>query len=174
MDGRQKLVKFQINHVSYGVDLNLVKEILVAWTIIPVSTLQEDVSGVIFLRGEDIPVINMRHLFGMAEPEIHHTGQRIIIIGMMNAVWKSFGFLVDSVCHVIEVKVKDLEALNISDTETCPPFVKGKVTGRILIDGDEKNGDEGVPSSVVWLDSDRIIESTMKGSRHLEPQIPYL
>lgn len=175
MTGKQRLVEFQIDNVSYGVDIDLVKEILMTWTIIPVSTFRKEVSGVIFLRGDDIPIINIRHLLDGPNPDAPHTGQRIIIIGIMNAMWRSFGLLVDSVCNVIEVMDQVPEKMSSSDPEAFHPYIKRLVTGRILVDGvGIDTCDEVIHPSVIWLNSDKLIDTIMKGCIHLEPKVPYI
>ncbi len=173
MTGKQRLVEFRIDNVSYGIDIDLVKEILMTWTMSPVSTFKKEISGVICLRGDDIPVINIRHLLDDPDPDAPRSGQRIIIISTMNTMWKSFGLLVDSVSNVIEVLDQDPEEMNSSDPETFQPYVKKHVTGRILVDGVcIDTDDEDIHPSAIWLNSDKLIDLIMKGCIHLEPKYP--
>lgn len=173
MTEKQQFVEFQIDEKSYGIDIDLVKEILMSWTIIPVSTFMNEVSGVIFLRGDDIPVINIRRLLNITETEEENPARSIIIVGTKDALGRSYGLMVDSVCNIFEVEEK-INNLNESNIGTGFPYIIKSISGKILSAEDlNKTECENQPSSILWLDSDKLIQYAMKESTILDPKIPY-
>ncbi len=170
---KQQLVEFQIDKDHYGIDIDLVKEILMTWTVIPVSTLTKEVSGVIFLRGDDIPVINIRHLLNITPAHEDQPARSLVIVGMKNAMGKSFGFLVDSVCNICEVDSEDVLKIQHPNRTMEVQFVKNCVSGRIVGESDTKTSINSESMSLIWLDSDELIYSAMKDCNTLDPKIPY-
>ena len=170
---KQQLVEFQIDKDHYGIDIDLVKEILMTWTVIPVSTLTKEVSGVIFLRGDDIPVINIRHLLNITPAHEDQPARSLVIVGMKNAMGKSFGFLVDSVCNICEIDREDLQKKQHQNSSMEVKFVKNCVNGRIIGESDTKDSVDSDNMSLIWLDSDELIHSAMNECYTLDPKIPY-
>jgi purine-binding chemotaxis protein CheW len=93
-------VCFMLAGGEYGVDISLVGEIIkptMEPTPVPQSPLF--VEGVIDLRGEIIPIIDLKKRFGLKATE-DKLPTRILVIKMEDII---VGFLVDSVTEVIRV-----------------------------------------------------------------------
>lgn len=62
-----KPVVFRLGNEEYGVDINIVRGIENLLPIVPMHNINENIKGIINLRGSVIPVYSLRKKFGMAE-----------------------------------------------------------------------------------------------------------
>ena len=95
-----QLVGFVIGKELFGVDILMVQEIIRETPITPIPNSPDFIEGVINLRGNIIPVIDLRkrlNLREMAAP----AGQTWIMI--LNVNGRITGFIVDSVTQVLKV-----------------------------------------------------------------------
>jgi purine-binding chemotaxis protein CheW len=105
MDETQQ-VCFMLAGGEYGVDISLVKEIIKP-TVEPTPVPQSPffVEGVIDLRGDIIPIIDLKKRFGIQASE-DKPPTRILVINMSDII---AGFLVDSVTEVIRVSKNTIQ-----------------------------------------------------------------
>jgi purine-binding chemotaxis protein CheW len=95
------IVRFKIENTSYGFDVSRVLEILRYEPITRVPNVADQFQGVINLRGQIIPIINLRKRFSM--PNISKTkATRILIITYGN---ETVGIIVDRVQEVVNVLI---------------------------------------------------------------------
>lgn len=95
-----QLVGFVIGQELFGVDILMVQEIIRETPITPIPNSPDFIEGVINLRGNIIPVIDLRrrlNLRKVAGP----AGQTWIMI--LNVNGRVTGFIVDSVTQVLKV-----------------------------------------------------------------------
>jgi purine-binding chemotaxis protein CheW len=143
--GETQQVCFILAGGEYGVDISLVKEILKP-TMEPTPVPQSPpfVEGVIDLRGEIIPIINLKKRFGIKLAG-DKPPTRILVIQLSDII---AGFLVDSVTEVLRV--------NRSHIQDAP----GRVVGidREYIWGVTKRDPEHTESRLIMLlDIERIL-----------------
>ena len=131
VDELLQLVGFNLGDEEFGVDILKVQEINRMIDITKVPQSPDYVEGVINLRGEIIPVIDLRKRFGLPkkDPDRH---TRIIVAEVGES---TLGFVVDAVSEVIRIKSNTVEP--------PPPIVKGqhaeyiqgvgKLDGRLLM-----------------------------------------
>jgi purine-binding chemotaxis protein CheW len=139
--GLIQLVTFSIGEEEFGVDILRVQEIIRMMDITKVPKAPDFVEGVINLRGNVIPIIDLRKRFGMeARERDKHT--RTIVIEINNMI---VGFIVDAVSEVLRIP---------SDTvEPPPPVVAGLESE--YISGVGKLEDR----LLILLDLDRLLSS---------------
>jgi purine-binding chemotaxis protein CheW len=142
--GAGKYLTFVLGKEEFGIEILKVREIFGYMTITAVPQMPDYVKGVINLRGQVIPVINLRSRFGMEDKEI--TEQTCIIVVDIHQSSRSFhaGLVVD---HVQEVM--NIEKNNIDD---APQFGAGVNTDFLL--GIGKTGS----TIKLLLDIDRVLE----------------
>lgn len=102
----QMFVTFNIGNEIYGIDVNMVREII---GVVPISVFPNSpdyLKGVINLRGSVVPVIDVRVKFRLEAREYDST----TVILILDIKDTSVGFIVDSVSDVI-----DIVADNIND-----------------------------------------------------------
>ena len=102
-----QLVGFTIGKELFGVDILMVQEIIRAAPITPVPNSPEFVEGVINLRGNILPVIDLRKRLNLLTGAIDLEDTWILILDIQNKVT---GFIVDSVTEVIKIQESTIEA----------------------------------------------------------------
>ncbi len=107
MDARQserdeeilQLVTFHVGDEEFGVNILDVREINRMMEVTRVPHAPPFVEGVINLRGQVIPVVDLRKRFGL-EPQQRDRNTRIVVVELGEKV---VGFTVDSVSEVLRV-----------------------------------------------------------------------
>jgi len=91
-----ELVVFRLGPESYGLRLHEVREIIMVGQITPVPRAPQFVDGVLNLRGEVMPVVDLRTRFGL--PRVEATTISRILITSIGGVFT--GLVVDAVDEV--------------------------------------------------------------------------
>ena len=76
--GEQQLVLFQLEGEDYGVDIYNVQRLIQIPEITPVPRAPDFVAGVIEVRGDIIPVINLKTRFGFEKTDVEKSGRIFI------------------------------------------------------------------------------------------------
>lgn len=117
-----QVVTFSLAGEEFGVPILEVREIIRMTPITPVPRAPEFVEGVINLRGQIIPVVDLRKRFGITAAEVGaHT--RIIVIEVNDNV---LGLIVDAVDEVLRIP---------ADTIAPPPALVAGGIGSEYIRG---------------------------------------
>ncbi|MCX7842615.1 MAG: chemotaxis protein CheW [Clostridia bacterium] len=135
MDGMVKnearqFVVFKIGKEEYGVDIKKITTIERMMQIARVPKTPEYIKGVINLRGEIIPIMDMRLRFNL--PQFEETEDtRIIIIKIEDM---SVGIIVDAVAEVLELTDDAIENIANFSIDMSADYILGvgKVNGRII------------------------------------------
>ena len=107
-NGSKQVVLFSLNGVLYGADVNQVREVREVRDITPVPYAPIYVEGVTNLRGEVIPVINLRKRFGIEEVKEGEEKNKIMIV-VQGKDKKVVGVVVDSVMEVAAIPQDNIE-----------------------------------------------------------------
>lgn len=113
----EKFLTFQLSGQTFAIEISCVKEILNGCgSISPVPEFPEYGKGVINLRGDIVPIIDMRVRFSL--PPMAETDKICIIVTESKGSAKSeyLGYVVDTVCAVV-----DFDTSQISP----PPSISG-------------------------------------------------
>jgi purine-binding chemotaxis protein CheW len=128
----RQLVVFRLEDSSYGLDIQVVREINRLVTVTPIPKAPSYVEGIINLRGQVVPVVNLGQRFDLAATE-HGTDSRIVVV---EAGGYTLGLVVDEVSEVLRVPSGDIEAAtNMASTGIELGFVEGvgKVDERMIL-----------------------------------------
>lgn len=128
---RQYLM-FDLREEMYGIGINRVKEIVEYGKVTLVPLMPDFVIGVLNLRGEVVPVIDISLRLGKAATKIHPRSCIVILDIEFNQETVLLGFVVDSVKEVIEIDAGQIEP---------PPTFGAKIDGQFiqgLIDVEEE------------------------------------
>ncbi len=110
----KQLVVFKLGDEEFGVDILQAREIeKLDQPITRVPKAPVFVEGVINLRGEVIPIVDLRKRFGLVVRDITHQ-TRVIIVDLND---NRVGMVVDAVVEVLRV--------NVSDIGPAPAITKG-------------------------------------------------
>ncbi len=121
-DEEIQLVTFRLGQEEFGLQIEEVQEINRLENITSVPRVPEFVEGVINLRGNVIPAIDLRKRFGMELRE-HDEATRVIIVNINN---KLTGLIVDSVSEVLRMSKQAIEAPpDILSADFQTEFIKG-------------------------------------------------
>lgn len=123
-------IKIAVGEEFYGVDISIIENIVRMQRITRVPNVAEYIKGVINLRGEIVPIMNLRLKIGLDEIE-YTKDTRIIIIKTEN--FGKIGLIVDAVKEVVALEEEQLEKLPYDNTEDNH-FVSavGKVDGSLV------------------------------------------
>ena len=150
MEKEGKYLTFALANEEYGLEILKVREIIGYMEITAVPQTPHYVKGVINLRGQVIPVIDLRAKFGMEVTEV--TEETCIIVVEISQANRNFstGVVVDHVQEVLDIAGEDIEE--------APQFGSAVSTDFIL--GMGKIGE----SVKILLDIDRVLASDDIGS----------
>jgi purine-binding chemotaxis protein CheW len=140
-----KYLTFALAHEEYGLEILKVREIIGYMEITAVPQTPHEVKGVINLRGQVIPVIDLRAKFGMETAEVTDESCIIVVEITQNRRSYSTGIVVDHVQEVLDIAGQDIEE--------APQFGPSVDTNFIL--GMGKIGE----SVKILLDIDRVLAS---------------
>ncbi len=131
MSNTIQVVSFKLGSEEYGVDIAQVQEInrMVAITHVPRAPLFME--GVINLRGQLIPIIDLRTRFGM--PRAEHTKHTRIVVTEIGT--KRVGMVVDSVSEVLRLDTDQIEPAPEMITGVETEYIRGvgKIEDRLII-----------------------------------------
>ena len=127
----KQFVIFKLENEEYGIDILRVKTIEKMSVITRVPKAPPYIKGVITLRGEVVPIIDLREKFNVKATE-ESENTRIIIIYVDDV---TIGLIVDSVSEVTEIDSASIEESpeavgNIEISNICGI---GKLNDRIII-----------------------------------------
>ena len=104
-EGLMQLVGFEVGKEIFGVDILMVREIIRSAPITAVPNSPEFVEGVINLRGDIIPVIDLRKRLNLYKGEVLEKNW-VLILDIDNTVT---GFVVDRVDEVMKIEEDSIE-----------------------------------------------------------------
>jgi len=143
---QSQVLRFQLDGENYAFDVLKTREVLSVIKITPLPSALDFLAGVINLRGNVIPVVDLRKKFGLP-PTPNTVDTSIIIVEIQTSGELSvIGAIVDSVRGVMRCEARDLE----------PPPRFGMQLNTSLIQAIAKPEGE----FVVILDSDKVFSET--------------
>lgn len=148
---------FSVSRVTYGAPILHVREIIGAMEITAFPQCPPCVLGVINLRDQIIPVVDMRQRFDIADEDIPVRGCTIVVETHTDGQSRRVGLNVDRVSDVLEISAEQIEAA---------PGLGRSVEGRFVA-GMAKVGAE----LVILLDIDRLLANQAGESASVVPAL---
>lgn len=135
--GEIQLIVFELGTSLYGIPIEKVSEINRIEHITVLPKAPKFVEGVINLRGNVVPVIDLRKRFGMKQ--IERTKKNKIIIVLVEK--RLFGIIVDAVQEVVSIPRENIEPTLPTTTGLKAEFINsiGKISGSLIIILDIEN-----------------------------------
>jgi purine-binding chemotaxis protein CheW len=118
-------LSFQLGKELFALNVSKVLTILEMKPITKVPNSPEYLRGVINLRGNVLPVIDMRIKFGMSATEFTTNTCIIVLSVEIEGETIQLGILVDSVDSVIEIKDTEIEESPTIGTKYKVEFIQG-------------------------------------------------
>ncbi len=104
-----KYLTFALAEEEYGLEILKVREIIGYMNITAVPRTPEYVRGVINLRGQVIPVVDLRAKFGMESIDVDEKTCIIVVQISHGGRSVSTGIVVDQVSEVLDIEAEDIE-----------------------------------------------------------------
>ncbi|MGH2364657.1 MAG: chemotaxis protein CheW [Chloroflexota bacterium] len=126
----QQVVVFDLSNETYALDVAYVQGIRRIEPLTPVPGAPYYIDGVMNLRNEVIPVVDLRKRFGLPLKTTSERS-RIIVVQLSD---ETVGAIVDAVSEVITVSPDSIEPANRVVTALDAEYIRGiaKVDGRLV------------------------------------------
>ena len=129
-----KYLTFKLGNEEYGIVIMKVKTIIGLMDITKVPRTPHFVRGVINLRGQIIPIVDMRKKFVMEDKE--DTRETTIIVVEVNnkESMQEIGIVVDAVSEVMDIEESDIDDAPEFGSDFDTEFIVGmaKAKGRVI------------------------------------------
>ncbi|MEX3072363.1 chemotaxis protein CheW [Vibrio alginolyticus] len=139
--GYQQYLTFELREENYGISIASVKEIIPYNNVITVPLMPDFVIGVLNLRGDVVPIIDLSLRFGKAVTEIKPRSCIVILEIDFNQEILLLGFVVDVVKDVVDVYDEHIDPPPAFGARIDSDFIYGitNVAGElfILLRGDQ-------------------------------------
>ena len=145
LQGRQYLTFF-VREENFAIEIAKVREVLDVATLTKIPRMPEYMLGVINLRGNVVPVLDLGQKLGMVKGDWTHNTCIIIVEFAVDDNQVEMGVLVDSVQMVINFDPDDIEEVPRMGTGLQVEFIKGM--GRLEAD-----------KFLIILDIDAVLEN---------------
>lgn len=106
---QQQYLTFSLSDEEYAINIQRVKEIIEYTTITKVPKVPEWIRGVINLRGNVVPVVDLTVRFGLEERPVTKTTCIVIVEVEQDSERTVMGVIADAVNQVIDLSPKDIE-----------------------------------------------------------------
>ena len=135
----ERFLTFSSNGLNIGVSTNYVIEIITNHSITMLPLAPDYVKGIINLRGQIIPIIDIR--LRMGNPSIDYTNSTCIIVLNINSV--QIGIIVDDVQQVMDIDQSKVSPVPVENQQE-------------LINGMVSSSDRSV---ILFLDCEQLVQS---------------
>jgi purine-binding chemotaxis protein CheW len=122
---RTQYLSFSLRGTEYAVGILKVKEILQYEATTRVPSTPRSVRGVINLRGQVVPVVDLAAKFGLGETEPSRLTCILIVEALLDGAPAVVGVMADSVQEVVELGAEDVEPTPAFGTQVKVDFLVG-------------------------------------------------
>lgn len=126
-----QFVEFEVDAKRYAIRIEKIREIVILKDITQMPQVPAYVDGVSNLRGDIIPIINLRGLFGIARKPVDDETRTIVV----NVGTRTVGCTVDTVTQVLRIREGDIQPAPETITSDDAIGIAGfaKVDDRLVI-----------------------------------------
>jgi purine-binding chemotaxis protein CheW len=121
----RQYLTFKLSDEIFAIDVAKVREVLEFSTITKVPRTPEFMSGVINLRGNVVPVVDLRLCFEMSKTEKTVNTCIIVVEVLLEGESAVIGALADSVEEVIDLEPEQIQPAPKIGTQIRTDFIKG-------------------------------------------------
>ena len=129
--GITQLISFRVGVEEYGLELLRVKEVVRMRQITWLPKAPSCVKGIINLRGDIIPIVDLRDRFGLKSAD--STAMTRVIVAEVEG--RLVGMVVDSASQVIRVPSDQIDPPPLLMGEAARDFITGvaKIEGKLIV-----------------------------------------
>jgi len=127
----ERLLAFWVGDEEYAVDIGEIQEIIKVPLVTEVPRVDASVVGITSLRGTIVPILDLRRVLQLAQPE--HTGDTRVLV--VRGDGEPVGLLVDRVSSVVRFNQSDLEPTPATMQGATSDMIRGvgRIDERLLI-----------------------------------------
>ncbi len=140
MQAETHLLVFELARKAYGVDMTSVREVARPSEMARIAWMPRFIEGVLYVKSEAIPVIDVRKKLGMA-PSERDESSRVVVVDIAG---QDVGLLVDAITEIARVP---------DDFVEPPPSEAHHLLGIARLDG----------KSILLLDTERVVPWEERG-----------
>ena len=123
----KQYLTFKLGGAVYALDVARVREVLDCTTVTKIPRMPEFMRGVINLRGNVVPVVDLRLGFGLTNTDTTGNACIIVVEVQLEADAMVLGALADSVEEVIELEPEQVEPAPRIGRRIKTDFIRGMV-----------------------------------------------
>jgi purine-binding chemotaxis protein CheW len=132
MDVEYQNVVFRLGKEYYGLNIMLLQEIIRMPETIVMPDSQYYITGVANLRGDIIPIVDLKRRFSLSDTGEYAAEDQRVIVARLND--DKIGLMVDRVDEVCKFRESDIRPCGAAITDVQKEFIKGIVdVGRRMI-----------------------------------------
>src|SRR5215471_14600845 len=124
---QQQYLTFFLSGEEYAISILRVKEIIGYDTVTPIPKTPTWVRGVINLRGNVVPVVDLAVRFGLGEAPVTKTSCIIIVEWQQENRDTMMGVMADSVSQVMDISAEDVQPVPAFGTRIIVDYLHGMV-----------------------------------------------
>lgn len=121
------ILTFKLVDTEYGVSVSKVREVLEIRPMTPIPRMPEFMKGVINIRGNVVPVIDLRIKFELEETQYNQATSIIVLEIEKESSMEVIGIIVDSVEGVTSIKKEEMIAMPEIGVNVNNDFIPGMV-----------------------------------------------
>ncbi|MDR1205856.1 MAG: chemotaxis protein CheW [Peptococcaceae bacterium] len=125
MDNEYQNVVFRLGKEHYGLNIMIVQEIIRMPETIVMPDSQYYITGVANLRGDIIPIVDLKRRFSLPDMTEGSEEDKRVIVALLNSA--KIGLMVDRVDEVCKFKESDIRPCDTATTDVQKEFIKGIV-----------------------------------------------
>jgi purine-binding chemotaxis protein CheW len=127
----RQFVGFRLGNEDYAIAITKIQEIILMKPITRLPQVPESIEGLINLRGNVIPVVNLRKRFGLTPREFDDETRTVVV----NTSDKTVGCIVDEVTQVMRVTADQIQPVPLSVNAVSRRYIAGvaRLDERLLI-----------------------------------------
>ncbi len=120
-----RYLSFVLDQEEYCIEILKIKEIMAMAAVTPIPQTPDFLKGVLNLRGQIIPVIDLRLKFHM--PELAYTDRTIIVIVelALDGEKTLMGLVVDSIKEVVNIPEEKVTKMPYVNSKVKSEFIQG-------------------------------------------------
>lgn len=127
----RQFVGFKLGDEDYAIAITKIQEIILMKPITRLPQVPDAIEGLINLRGNVIPLVNLRKRFGLTPREFDDETRTVVV----NTRDKTVGCIVDEVTQVMRVAADQIQPVPLSATALGRRYISGvaRLEDRLLI-----------------------------------------
>ena len=103
--GISEFLTFSLGSEEYGIDILKVQEIRGYDVVTPIANAPDFLKGIINLRGNIVPIVDLRIKFRLGDPQY---GEFTVVI-ILNIAGRTVGIVVDGVSDVVSLRQNEIQ-----------------------------------------------------------------